>query len=91
VKWKASVRANNNNIKGSTWVENTRALVKPIMAYSFMALFIAIEVTAFIKLVDAGLGAGEALNKIRDDRVMALWSCILTYYFAGRQLNKKYG
>ena len=28
------------------------------MAYSFMALFIAVEVTAFITLVDAGLGAG---------------------------------
>ena len=33
-------------------------------------------------LVDAGLGAGDALNKIWDDRVMALWACILTFYFA---------
>jgi len=39
-----------------------------------MALFIAVEVTAFLTLVDAGLGAGDALNKIWDDRVMALWA-----------------
>jgi len=54
-----------------------------------MALFIAVEVTAFITLVDAGLGAGEALQKIFDDRVMALWVTILAFYFGGRQFNKK--
>ena len=59
------------------------------MAYSFMALFIAVEVTSFLILVDAGLGAGDALIKIWDDRVMALWACILTFYFGGRQFNKK--
>ena len=70
-------------------MENTRALVRPIMAYSFMALFVAVEVTAFITLVDAGVGAGDALNQIWDDRVMVLWTCILTFYFGGRQFNKK--
>ena len=70
-------------------MENTRALVRPIMAYSFMALFIAVEVTAFVTQVKAGIGAGDALDKIGDDRVMALWSCILTFYFGGRQFNKK--
>ena len=84
-----SIHQHDSNIKGSIWVENTRALVRPIMAYSFMALLIAVEVTAFITLVDAGLGAGDALNKIWDDRVMALWACILTFYFGGRQFNKK--
>ena len=65
-------------------MENTRALVRPIMAYSFMALFVAVEVTAFITLVDAGVGAGDALNKIWDDRVMALWSCSLTFHTPNR-------
>ena len=86
-----SVHQHDSNIKGSTWVENTRALVRPIMAYSFMALFFTVEITAFITLVDAGVGAGDALNNIWDDRVMALWSCILTFYFAGRQFNKSKG
>ena len=35
------------------------------------------------------LAGGDALNKIWDDRVMALWACILTFYFGGRQFNKK--
>jgi hypothetical protein len=56
-----------------------------------MALFIAVEVTAFITLEDPGLGVGDALNKNWDDRVIALWSCILTFDFARRQFNKKYG
>ena len=43
---------------------------------------------AFMALVDAGLGAGDAPNKIWDDRVMALWACILTFYFGGRQFNR---
>jgi len=84
-----SIHQHDRQIKGSIWVENTRALVRPIMAYPFMALFIAVEVTSFLTLVDAGLGAGDALNKIWDDRVMALWACILTFYFGGRQFNKK--
>jgi len=69
----------DSNIKGSIWVENTRALVRPIMAYSFMALFIAVEVTAFITLVDAGLGAGDALNKIWDDRVIGSMGLYLNF------------
>jgi len=84
-----SIHQHDSNIKGSNWVENTRALVRPIIAYSFMALFIAVEGTSFITLVDAGLGAGDALQQIWDDRVMALWACILTFYFGGRQFNKK--
>jgi len=84
-----SIHQHDSQIKGSIWVENTRTLVRPIMAYSFMALFIPVEVTAYLTLVDAGLEEGDALNKIWDDRVMALWACIVTFYFGGRQFNKK--
>ena len=54
-----------------------------------MALFFAVEITAFVTLIKAGAGAGDALQQIWDDRVMALWACILTFYFGGRQFNKK--
>ena len=84
-----SIHEHDSNIKASTWVDNPRALVRPIMAYSFMALFITVEITAFVTLVDAGIGAGDALNKIWDDEIMALWSTILAFYFGGRQFNKK--
>ena len=84
-----SIHTHDSKIKGSIWVENSRALVRQIMAYSFMDLFFAVEVTAFITLVDAGLWAGEALQNILDDRVMALWANILAFYFGGRQFNKK--
>ena len=84
-----SIHRPDSQIKGSNWVENTRALVRPIMAYSFMGLFFAVEITAFITLIDAGTGAGDALQQIWDDRVMALWATILAFYFGGRQISKK--
>ena len=84
-----SIHQHDSQIQGSNWVENTRALVRPIMAYSFMGLFFAVEITAFISLVDAGTGAGDALQQIWDDRVMALWATILAFYFGGRQFSKK--
>ena len=84
-----SIHQHDSQIKGSNWVENTRALVRPIMAYSFMGLFFAVEITAFVSLVDAGTGAGDALQQIWDDRVMALWASILAFYFGGRQGSKK--
>ena len=84
-----SIHQHDSQIKGSNWVENTRALVRPIMAYSFMGLFFAVEITAFVTLVNAGTGAGDALQQIWDDRVMALWATILAFYFGGRQFQKK--
>ena len=84
-----SIHQHDSHVKGSTWVENTRALVRPNMAYSFMGLFFAVEITAFVSLVDAGIGAGDALQQIWDDRVMALWATILAFYFGGRQFSKK--
>ena len=57
-----SIHQHDSQIRESNWVENVRALVRPIMAYSFMDLFFAVEITAFISLVDAGTGAGDALQ-----------------------------
>ena len=54
-----------------------------------MGLFLAVEITAFVTLVNAGTGAGDALQQIWDDRVMALWAAILAFYFGGRQFSKK--
>ena len=36
-----------------------------------MGLFFAVEITAFVTLVNAGTGAENALQQIWDDRVMA--------------------
>ena len=84
-----SILQHDSQIKGSNWVENTRALVRPIMAYSFMGLFFAVEITAFVTLVNAGTGAGDALQQIWDDGVMALCATILAFYFGGHQFSKK--
>ena len=84
-----SIHHHDSQIKGSNWVENTRALVRPIMAYSFMCLFFAVEIMAFITLVDAGTGAGDALQQIWDDRVMVLWATVLVFNFGGCQISKR--
>ena len=84
-----SIHQHDSQIRGSNWVENVRALVRPIMANSFMGLFFAVEITAFISLVEAATGAGDALQQIWDDRVMAPWATILAFYFGGRQFSKK--
>ena len=84
-----SIHQHDRQIKGSAWVENTRALVRPIMAYRFMGLFFAVEITAFVSLVDTATGAGEALQQIWDDRVMALSATILAFYFGGCQFSRK--
>ena len=84
-----SIHQHDSQIKGSNWVENTRALVRPIMTYSFMGLFFAVEITAFVTLVNAGTGAGNALQQIWDDRVMAsygqpYWPSILAVVSSAR-------
>ena len=84
-----SLHRHDASFKGSTWVENTRAMVRPIMAYSFMLLFFIVEIVAFMSLVNAGTGAGVALQQIWDDEVMSLWATILAFYFGGRQFKSK--
>ena len=84
-----SIHQHDSQIQGSNWMENVRALVRSIMAYSFMGLLFAVEITAFVSLVDAGTGAGDAVLQIWDDRVMALWATILAFYFGGHQFSKK--
>ena len=49
-----------------------------------MGLFLAVEITAFVTLVNAGTGAGDALQQIWDDGVMALCATILAFYFGKR-------
>ena len=58
-----SIHQHDSQIKGSIWVENTRALVRPIMAYSFMVLFIAVVVTAVTGLSTTG-SADYTVSKV---------------------------
>ena len=59
-----SIHQHDSQIKGSNWVENVRALVRPIMAYSFMGLFFAVEITAFVSLVSMRvLGQGMRYSR----------------------------
>mgnify|MGYP003146755344 CR=1 FL=1 len=76
-------------LDGGKFINGLRASVRPVVTYMFMALFVAIEVTALWALIDMGTKWGDALLIIWDDEMMGMWSAILAFWFGGREFRKK--
>ncbi len=83
-----SLHEHDAALDGGTFINGLRASVRPVIAYLFMVLFMVVEITAFISIMD-NAGAGQAVLQIWDDDVMALWASILAFYFGGRAYGKK--
>jgi hypothetical protein len=76
----------------SQWVENTRALVRPLITYAFFLIFVAVKFLAVAVLVKQnGVSAAnlkEITGAILDDPYMAVFSVICGYYFGSRAMEK---
>ena len=83
-----SLHKHDASLDGGTFINGLRASVRPVIAYLFMILFMVVEITAFISIMD-NAGAGQAVLQIWDQDVMALWASVLAFYFGGRAYGKK--
>ncbi len=83
-----TIHEHDANLDGGGVINALRASVRPVITYLFMALFIAVEVTTYMLLLDKGINPGDALLSVWNDEVMAMWSAILAFWFGGRQFRK---
>ena len=75
-------------LDGGGFINGLRASVRPVITYLFMGLFLAVEISTYVLLLNKGLPPGEALIGVWNDQVLCMWSAILAFWFGGRQFGK---
>jgi hypothetical protein len=80
--------SHDQGLDGGGFVNALRASVRPVITYVFFGLFCAIKITALIALMDSGVEMGRALSMLWDQETSALFSCVLSFWFGGRALQK---
>lgn len=77
--------------KAAKWAATYSATVRPTITYLFMALFIAVETSAYYILLDKGIAATDALGIVWDAEITSLFAAILSFWFGGREIRKREG
>ena len=71
---------------GGWFIEGLRASVRPVIAYTFMGLFVIVKISAlFVALEDQDWK--NAVQLVWDNQSMAIFSTIIGFYFGGRNLK----
>jgi len=83
-----TIHEHDSSLDGGGFINGLRASVRPVITYLFMGLFLAVEISTYVLLLNKGLSPGEALIGSFNDQVMCMWSAILAFWFGGRQFRK---
>ena len=75
----------NTDVK---WIDGLRGSVRPVITYCFFALFIFVEISAYVSLTASGISSLQAVVIVWDDEVMALFAAVLSFWFGGRAINR---
>jgi hypothetical protein len=75
----------NTDVK---WIDGLRGSVRPVITYGFFALFIFVEISAYVSLTASGISSLQAVVIVWDDEVMALFAAVLSFWFGGRAINR---
>ena len=70
------------------WIDGLRGSVRPVITYLFFLLFMSVEIAAYLALLNSGVNAGDAIQLVWDDEVMALFAAVMSFWFGGRAMAK---
>ena len=74
---------------GSTWVQNLRASVRPVVTYAFFSLYAAVKAASLWVLITVeGMLLAQALPAVWTEADEALWAAIVTFWFGRRAMEK---
>lgn len=90
VEQSRSLYRHDESVKASTWVNNLRASVRPIITYAFFGLFAAVKLATFIFLITKmQLAPTQALVNIWDTETQALFATTMAFWFGNRGFTKR--
>lgn len=70
------------------WVDVLRALVRPIIAYSFFIMFVIVKLSTLIQIMSMGVSLSESLVTVWGEKETAIMAIIVGYYFGSRLTEK---
>jgi hypothetical protein len=71
------------------WVRTLNASVRPIVAFTFVALLLFVDIGGFIWAINTSGFSAEAMDVIFSNDEMAIVSSIIGFYFGARTWEKK--
>jgi len=80
----------DKNLDGGGFVNALRASVRPVITYAFFLLFVAVEVSLLIAMLNSGQDLVSALPVLWNDEIMAIFAAIISFWFGNRAVSKYY-
>ena len=75
--------------QSSQWVKTLNACVRPIIAFTFVALLVFVDVAGFWWAVHTGADFGTSMDIIFSSDEMSIVGSIIGFYFGSRTWEKK--
>lgn len=74
--------------QGTGIIAGLQKSVRPVITYSFFALFATVEVTLLMEAIEMEMPLNEALAVLWDDDTKAIWAAIVSFWFGSRAIEK---
>jgi len=84
-----TIHEHDSKISGGKFIDGLRASVRPIITYLFVALFIFVEVSAYVIMLNEGMSAIAASQMVWSAEINGLFAAIISFWFGGRTFGKK--
>ena len=79
----------DKSIDGGKYINALRASIRPVITYTFFALFVAVKVAAAYVMLSTGQSVPEMLKAVWDVETMSLFSTIIAFWFGSRVIEKQ--
>ena len=84
-----TIHEHDSKISGGKFIDGLRASVRPVITYLFVALFIFVEVSAYVIMLDQGMSAIAASQMVWSAEINGLFAAIISFWFGGRTFGRK--
>jgi|TARA_R110001606_G_scaffold44941_3_gene117210 hypothetical protein len=75
--------------KGTGFTSGLAKMVRPILTYSFFALFAVVEMSTLNHALSAGTEFNTAILQVWDQDTQAIFATIITFWFGNRVFEKR--
>ena len=84
-----TIHRHDAQIKGGKFIDGLRASVRPVITYLFVLLFLFVEISAYIIMLDQGMSVLDASQVVWSSEINGLFAAIISFWFGGRTFGKK--
>jgi hypothetical protein len=84
-----TIHRHDAQIKGGKFIDGLRASVRPVITYLFVLLFLFVEISAYIIMLNQGMSVLDASQMVWSSEINGLFAAIISFWFGGRTFGKK--